>query len=239
MVFCKNCGVELEADMQYCPLCGRPVNSHTAGNVEVQKAKLEESTVPFPKGESMNQPQRKVVWEVVAIVLACISVATCVINLIIDKRISWSEYPIAICLIAFAYVSVFAFWAQRTVIQIIGSFLAAGVSLLFLDHLTGGINWAFTLAVPLLAAANFILVALLTVIRLSKQKGVNLIAYGFLAAALLCICIEAILAFYADQHLRLRWSFIVSACVLPVSLILLLTHHRYKKGRNLEKTFHI
>lgn len=28
MIYCKKCGVELEAGMSRCPLCGQPVSSH-------------------------------------------------------------------------------------------------------------------------------------------------------------------------------------------------------------------
>jgi hypothetical protein len=55
---------------------------------------------------------------------------------------------------------------------------------------------------------NLTTAGLLTVIRLSSQKGINLIAYGLVAATLLCIGIESILSFYLHHHFRLWWSLI-------------------------------
>ena len=226
--------------MLTCPLCGNPVNSiATAHSEKPHKAPAQSISFSPYGGRSMNQPQRKITWEIVSIILVSIIVATGIINLIINNRITWAEYPIAICLIIFSYVSVFAFWAQRTVIQIIISFVAAATSLCLLDLLTNGLNWALTLAIPLLLATNMVVIGLIKIIRLSKQKGVNLIAYGFLAAALICICIEGILDFYLNHPFGLWWSVIVSVCILPVSVVLLLMNYRYKRGRDLQKTFHL
>ncbi len=33
MSICKNCGVELESDMQYCPLCGVRVSDMESGKI--------------------------------------------------------------------------------------------------------------------------------------------------------------------------------------------------------------
>ncbi|GEO07158.1 hypothetical protein AAE02nite_48220 [Adhaeribacter aerolatus] len=235
-IYCDHCGVELEAEMLVCPLCNNPVSS----SLEKQEGEVIISTISLPYGgKKMNQPQKKITWEVVSIVLFCAIIATSTINFIINKSITWAEYPIAICLIIFAYISVFAFLAQKTIVQLLVSFLVAAAALFLLDLLTNGLNWAPALAIPLLLATNLILIGLLVVFRSSREKGVNLIGYSFLGAALLCICIEAIWRFYLNQPFRLWWSVIVSLSVLPVSLVLLLMHYRYKRGRDLGKTFHI
>ncbi|KAA5538942.1 DUF6320 domain-containing protein [Adhaeribacter rhizoryzae] len=235
-IICDQCGVELESEMLVCPLCNNPVST----NLTKQNSEVEVSSMPLPFGsKKMNQPQKKITWEVVSIVLCCAIIATSTINLIINNKISWAEYPVAICLIIFSYISVFAFLAQRTIIQVLVSFLVAAAALFLLDLLTNGLNWAPALAIPILLAFNLILIGLLVVFRSSSEKGVNLIGYSFLGAALLCICIEVFLDFYLNKPFRLWWSVIVGLSVLPVSLVLLLMHYRYKRGRDLGKTFHI
>jgi hypothetical protein len=66
-----------------------------------------------------------------------------------------------------------------------------------------------------------------------------LIAFSFIAAAMLCICTDAVLSYFTNHFFRLRWSIIVSACIIPVTVILFFVHYRLKKGRNLKRAFHI
>lgn len=187
----------------------------------------------------MTQPQRKFIWEIVSITIFSAVLATLAINLIINGRISWSEYPVALCLIVFSYVSVFAFLDQKAVGAIIGGFFASSVFLLTIDWLTGGIGWVAKFGIPLLFSGNAVATGLFFVIFLTKKKGVNLIAYFLIAAALFCICIEWILHFFTPGPLHLRWSLIVSACILPVVLVLFYVHYRVMKTRTLERIFHI
>jgi hypothetical protein len=231
MNICKNCGVELEDNMQTCPLCGQPAN---ADNV-----KKTASQQPLLYTGQMTAPQKKFTWEIVSLILLSAIVVTFILNFIINKRITWSEYPMAISLIIFSYLSLFAFWRQRTIILLMVGFVLSSGCILALDLITGGISWALWLGIPLLLAATVIVIMLLVIIDSASHKGVNLLAWGFLGAGLLCICIEGILSYYQVNQLNLTWSVIVGACVIPVSLVLLFVHFRLKKGRSLKKTFHV
>jgi hypothetical protein len=92
---------------------------------------------------------------------------------------------------------------------------------------------------PILLSANIILVALIVIFRKSKYKGINLIAYTFIAIALQCIGIESAITKFLFSSIELSWSIIVAACIFPIAAVLLLFHYRYKRGRNLKKVFHI
>lgn len=233
MIVCKNCNVELEDDMLFCPLCGDAVagqGEHLPASGRLQ---------PFHYGGTMSEPQKKITWEIVSLILLSGIIATFIINYIINKRITWSEYPIAISLVIFSYISLFAFWHKRTIIQITGSLILSSFFLLILDILTSGIRWSVKLGIPLLLAGNLVTVATIAVIRRSKHKGINVIAYVFLGAALICICVDAILSAFKTNLFHIEWSVIVASCIIPVVLVLLFVHFRLKKGRSLEKTFHV
>lgn len=240
MIICNNCGVELEPDMEVCPLCETPVNQEVPveGAGALQKRSAQKKTTYF-ETRNMSSPQRKAVWELVSIILILLIVATSLINYIINQEISWSEYPVAVCLIIFSYVSSFAFLNRKREIQLLCAFVSASILILALDTFTGGNNWALRLGIPLLFSTNIIFIGLLSVFRISRQRGINLIAYSFLAAALLCVCVETITDLYIFNHIRMAWSLIVCACVIPVAAVLLFMHYRMKKGRDLNKTFHI
>lgn len=228
---CKNCGVELEEDMKACPLCGQDIHAEKITEPVYQQQ--------LKYNKRMTAPQRKFTWEIVSLVLLSAMVVTFIINYILDKRITWSEYPVAISLIIFTYLSLFAFWRQRAVVQMILGFVLASASIIALDYFTAGIQWVFIPAIPLLFVTTIIVIIMLIIIDVSKHKGINLLAWGFLAAGLLCISIDAVLSYYKTKQISLHWSVIVAACIIPVVVVLLFVHFRLKKGRSLEKTFHI
>jgi hypothetical protein len=125
------------------------------------------------------------------------------------------------------------------IIDIAGGFIVSSICILILDALIGSFNWALNLGIPLLLASNIVIATLLTAIQMSKHQGINLIAYSFIAAALLSISIEGILSFYKTNLFHLWWSLIVAACIFPVVIVLLFVHFRLQKGRSLHKTFHM
>jgi hypothetical protein len=237
-MYCNNCGVELEDNMQHCPLCGTAV----ADKVSADEMQLH-STTKWPGSsyvhKQMSQPQKKLTWEIVSLILLSGAVATFVVDFIINNRITWSEYPMAVCLSIFCYISLFAFSGQTTLIKTTGGFILSSICMVLLDVLTGGINWSIGLGVPLLLVSNLVIFMLIVVIRRSRAKGINLIAYAFVGAALICISIEGVVSFFKNKFLEFQWSIIVGACIVPVVIVLLFVHFRLKKGRSLEKTFHV
>jgi len=229
MVICNNCGVELEPEMKVCPLCEQPVNSNVAD--KKNKSGPDETRL-------MSQPQRKATWEVVSVIVILTMIATSVINVIINKEFSWAEYPVAICLILFSYISVFAFLNKRREVQILSVMISASVLILILDELTDSRNWALYLGIPLIFVTNLTAIGLIRIIKRTRQRGINLLAYSILACALLTVCIEFILNRYLHD-LKLMWSLIVCASAVPVSAVLLFMHFKLKKGRDLNRTFHL
>lgn len=239
MIICNNCGVELEQDMEICPLCQQPVSADAMAGRKAEDNKARQAGSIDTDNRSMSKPQRKAVWELASIILIILVIATSLINFIINKKISWSEYPVAICLIIFSYVSSFTFLNKRRVIQLFFAFVTASLFILVADNLTGGRSWALLLGVPLLFFSNLIFGVLLAVIHSAKQRGINLIAFSFIAAAVACLAIEAIVDLYTKDHIDLVWSLIVAACAFLVAVVLFFMHYRLKKGQDLNKTFHL
>jgi hypothetical protein len=233
MIICKNCGVELEPCMQYCPLCELRVE----GDLPATASSDNKNNVS--NGRNMTQPQRKATWEIVSIIILLVIMATSLLNFILNKKISWAEYPMASCLVIFSYVSVFAFLHKKREVQIFYVFIMAAVLIFLLDLFTNGIGWSVYLGIPILLFLNVILAGTIFLFRKLKHKGINLLAYSFFAAALLCIGTEAVIDNYVDGAVHLVWSLIVAGSVLPVITVLLFIHVRLKKGNDLIRIFHI
>lgn len=221
--------------MESCPLCGQLVG----GASDKSNKFLAYGQQSLQHARRMTAPQKKITWEIISLILLSAVVATFIVNFIINKKITWSEYPAAISLVIFSYISLFAFWRQRTLIQMLAGLLLSSASIIVIDIATGGISWALNLGLPMLLALNLVIAVLITIVQSSKYKGINLLAWAFLGAAILCICIEGILSYYETRSLRLNWSIITGGCIIPVVLVLIFVHFRLKKGRNLERTFHV
>jgi hypothetical protein len=66
----------------------------------------------------------------------------------------------------------------------------------------------------------------------------NIIAIIFVAIALLCLFIEGIISFYFSASIKLQWSVIVSACLLPVTAAMTFMYFRTRNNIDIQKIFH-
>lgn len=237
MIYCRNCGVELEDGLERCPLCNEIVNNGTVGYPDASSTVKRQHYLNATK--EMTEPQKKIIWEIVSITILSIVVVVFFIDLILSKNITWSQYPVAISLIGFSYISSFAFLKKGASIKIIISMVGSSACLLLIDSFTGDISWSVSLAIPLLLMGNLVAGLFLLVIAKSKYKGINLISYGLVAVACYCLGIDAILSLYKTGSVQLYWSVIVIVCVLPVAAVLLFVHYRLTKTQGLERIFHL
>jgi hypothetical protein len=216
-----------------CPLCGTSVKE--TGNVVIQPKKFS-NTTKIPSSE--QRVLQRILWQVASILLVSGIIATLIIDLAIHKTISWSVYPVIICLITLAYVSLLVWWRTQLAYQLLGGCIIALLFLFVLNLILPESDWATKIAMPILVAITFFALLLILTIRLAKTKGLNVLAYTCVAMAMLCLSIDGILSFYFNNSIRLQWSVIVSACLLPVTASLLFMHIRKKTNADFQKIFH-
>jgi hypothetical protein len=232
MIYCKKCGVELEAGMTTCPLCGTSINE-TRPMVENS-----EKEVDVNAGKEMTPPQKRVIWEIVSITIISAVITTFSIDFLMNHRISWSEYPVAVSLMVFSYVSSFAFLRTNTVIKTAAGLLGASGFVILIDRLTNGLQWALPIAIPILFTGNLMAALLMVIFKKVRKKGVNLIAYTLLAIGIYTLGLEAVFSIFKTGVVVLRWSLIVLACVVPVAFVLIYVHFRLTKNKSLERVFY-
>ena len=227
--------------MNYCPLCGEPVRDKYAAHPESLEFR---SSFINPRPQSQFQrltgiQQRKLVWEIIGIILVSGGFITMIIDLISHGTISWSKYPVATCLVVFIHVTLIAFWNKRIIALLSGGFIASSALLFFIDIYTGGSGWGINLGIPLLFAAYLVVYGFVFLIRRIRQYGLNLIAIILITSGLLCLCMDGIISLYARHTLQFGWSLIVMVSILPVAAFLFLVHFRLMKGTDLKRFFHI
>lgn len=230
-MICKECGVELEEEMQVCPLCDTPV--YALGSTTASKKEKEVNATDYGQGNSLH----RILSQITAILLLSGLVATLIINLAIRGSVTWALYPISVCLIILSYASVFSLWQTRMILQVLGGWVLSAGVLLILSSLVDE-AWPVKLAIPLLCAVNIVALLLMAVLKVVRTKGLNIFAISLVAIALLCLTIEGIISYYLRETIKLQWSAIVAACLLPVTIAILFMYFRTRNNSELKKIFH-
>jgi hypothetical protein len=229
MKICNQCGVELDGDMQFCPLCDSSVElGKSAGHDrhETPEFSLEKKHV-----------MRRILWQITAVLLISGVIATLVINIAIKGSITWSIYPITICLMILAYASLMALWNVRFVFHLLGGWLISSL-LLFVIQRFFHADWAISLALPLVSAVNIVGIILYYLIIMLKTRGLNILALVFVSISVVSLGIESIISLHVDGVITLGWSVIVAACLLPATAAILFMYFRTRNNSELKKIFH-
>jgi hypothetical protein len=240
MINCKNCGVELDEHMNYCPLCGAPVfDKDPEKREKLVRQKQAVSTRLKTEIDSLNKVQKKkFFWEVISIIVASGVLSALTLNFIIQTSLSWSLYVLAGGLTIFAYVTVLSFVKNGWLVMF-SLFVVSSSALLFIDLVDTTLGWSVKLGIPLLIAVVLLLAVVILAIKQTPEKGFNIIAYIFLASAILSIAVDGLVSLYIENQVNLNWSVIVFGSTLPMAFVLLYMHYKLRRGTDLRKFFHI
>lgn len=230
MIICKQCGVELESWMEICPLCEVAVAD---GN----KATQIRDRQHLAYNERKPRLLKRIFLQIACVLLLSGILATLVINIAMDGGVTWSVYPMTICFIALSYVFALGLWTAKLLLRILTGWLAS-ILVLVLVHLRVSDNWPIALALPILCSINVITMLLALILGNLRVKGLNIVAILFIGTAVLCLMLEAILSKYFQDEYRLSWSVVVSACLLPVTAVIVFMHFKSRNNADLEKIFH-
>jgi len=241
MKICTRCGVELDENMNECPLCHYSNNQKMAGPEEAESIRGEQQgeriLSDFVK---LNKYQkRKLFWEISNIILFSEILVTMMINVITTKGITWSKYSITIGLALFVNVTLFSFWRHRLLVLIGGSFVSTALFLVVLDLYIERSGWGIQLGVPLLLSLYLIIVILTIVFRLAKHHGFNMLGCIFLAIGLMSLLTDGIISKYVTGEITFHWSLIVVVCIIPIAFILFYIYYRLNRGVDLRSFFNI
>jgi hypothetical protein len=82
-------------------------------------------------------------------------------------------------------------------------------------------------------------VSALTLISVSKRRGLNVIGIILVAVAGLCATVDASLTLYLTRVVALSWSVIVLVTVIPVAGFFFYLHYRIMRRASLRKLFRL
>lgn len=229
---CSTCGVEVEEDVDRCPLCGTPLREGLAGQPP-EANQAAEPEVPASR-------VRRWLWEVVSLLAVTAITIVLAIDLASGFDVSWSLYPISA--VAFLWAcATSAIALGRRPVALLAALAAAIVALLFvLQLLTGGRPWFVPLALPLVGVAVVASAGAGAVVRRFRLPPLPAIAVVTLAFGLAAIGVEYVLNRALSNGTVVSWSLVVLACALSLSLALLLIHKRLKERHSdIRRMFHL
>ncbi len=240
MNYCNKCGVELDVNMNFCPLCGLSIGEKAdTDELSISQQKLEKDKIINDFEKLTKAQKRKLFWELSNVILFSGILVTITINLFLNKRITWSSYSTVASLAVLANISVFTFWRHRMLLKVLGSLVSTSVLLILLDLFSTNVGWGIKLGIPILLSFYLLLLLVIWLIRISKQRGFNILAIIFLAIGFFSTCVDGFVSLYFVHQFQIRWSIIVATSMIPISALLFFVHYRLKKGVDLKRFFHI
>lgn len=247
MPYCPDCGVEI-GNASRCPLCGARnpraleveqggVQHPEEGNAGHHVDLMFEDVAPARSFSA--QERRKVAWEVLTVAFSIAIFVLGGVNLFDAGRLSWSLYPIASLLLIWTEATSLLMLRDRHLLAILVAAAAPPAFLLALGFITGNPRWALGLGLPIALLVESVTGGVVLAILSSKRKGLDVLGFVAVGAALVCIGVEVCIDLFARGRVRLGWSAICALTLLPIAAFLFYLHHRVVKTTNLRRLFRL
>ncbi|MCG8481337.1 MAG: hypothetical protein MI724_19740 [Spirochaetales bacterium] len=227
-MYCERCGVQLEDDMERCPLCG--------GTSRVS----EEPRVP-EYAPSDERPGVPAVRRIAARVLALLSATAVVILLIVDLfftgGLSWTP-PVVTPVVFGTLMGLLPLLSTRWQSVFVVELVLIAIMLVLLDALDdGSLEWFVPVALPILGLTAFLLAGSAALVP--RVRGVAKGALILAAAGVLTAGIEITVRLYRDMAIGISWSAVVLVSTLPAAAFLLLLQQTVLRYVDLRRRFYL
>jgi len=243
MPICKNCGVEVESNYRTCPLCGAELGAATARS---ETARADPETVGLKEAaqhtaiEAHDEKVRLLFQEVFGFIALAAAVVVFATDFAYGMKITWSRIPLIS--IGYIWLSIFMIPRLKRIPYLlpVAELLTTALFLYALNLFTGGRNWFWELALPIVAALGILMLLTVFIIRVFKLSVLGGLAVSLISAGLFTLCLEAILNSFLHERIWVSWSLVTAASVIPIIAFLVSFEKRLKKrGSNLQKHFHV
>lgn len=245
MPYCPDCGVEI-GNAPVCPLCGAQ-NPRSASAAKPDCPDLSQGGHPsrrqgflgeVAEAESLTIiEKRKIAWEVLSVAFAIAILALSLINILVAGKLSWSLYPVSAFFFVWVVATAYLVMKESSRLRYVLAILDMPVFLLALGLFTGDMSWAWRLAVPIALFAEIVVAGVALSVRNAKRKGLNILAFILVGAALICLGVEIFVDLFAFGKINLGWSAITAIALIPIAGFLIYLHYRVAKTTNLHRLF--
>lgn len=226
MSYCVNCGVELDASAERCPLCNTPVINPN----ELERLGEAQSPFPMQKGQ-VETVKRKDMGILLTMVTLSTAVICGILNILVFRESMWSLAVAGACVLLWVLLVPVVIYTKQAAYLYLLYDGAAVVFLLYMITLIAGDNdWFVGLAVPLTVLVTVVAEGFTLCVDKLPKSFLTVSLYLFTGIGLLCMGIEILIDRYVSGSISLGWSAVVlTVCgVLDIALITMLSRRRLR-----------
>lgn len=225
MSYCVNCGVELDASANVCPLCNTPV-------VNPKELEKRRAPTPFPKESGQVEAvKRKDFAILLSTVVLATAATTGLLNAFVFTGSLWSLAVIGICIILWVMmIPVVIYRKQPVYLSVLLDGVAVLLYLYMLAYMMRNDEWFFGLGMPIVLWVTILAECFVLCVRKLPRSFLTVALYVFTGTALLCMGLDVLIDFYVIGKITLRWSAIVATVcgIVDIAIITLLSRRRLR-----------
>jgi hypothetical protein len=234
MSYCVNCGVELHPSAKGCPLCGAPVvNPYSLAD--------DRSPTPYPQRRTDVGPAlRRELALLLTAMLTSVSVCCALLNIVLLPSKWWSSYFIGACALLWV-VLVPPLLLRRLNITLKLAFDACATALYIylIAFVTGGGEWYFELALPILTIGAVIVLVLSLILRGGGRSMLTTAVLVIGSIGLFAVGVDLFLDWYLSSVWILSWSLVVGIICIALITPLLVVRYNPRLREEVRRRFHM
>jgi hypothetical protein len=236
MPICRNCGVEIDAKLERCPLCLTPPGLE-------EQAGTGASPPPAGDGPPIKDSRPftlLLLWEIVSLLAGTSMVVVFVADFAYSMTVTWSRYPVVSIAFIWAAGSLLLLLRRHRYLLMVAQTAALAIFLLALDLLTPTQPWFLSLALPLAVLAGGLTVGVSLFSRLLRHRVFAILAVALVGNGVFLAALETVIRLHLAEAFRLSWSLLVFGCSVPLVGLLFYVQYRLKvTSDDLRKVFHL
>ncbi len=228
MSYCVNCGVELNKDLNGCPLCNTPVINPN----EIAETHKKASAFPEEKG-NVEVVKRKDLAVLLSAVVVATSVTCGLLNLWVFNSTPWSFVIIGACAIIWVIMLPVVIYTKLPIyISLLADGAITAGYLYLLTYMTSGKEWFWGIGLPIVILATVILELFTFSVRRLPRAFLTIALYCFIAIGAFCIGLEIIIDRHLYDDVTIQWSGVVlTICgIVIITIITLLSRRRLRNA---------
>jgi len=194
---------------------------------------------PSDQSQLTTREKRTIFLELYTICSLMAAIVVLAIDLMVDRRLTWSLYPIVsfACLWLLVCIPMILTGHTWLILAVLGP--SNLLFLFLLDAIDARVEWFLPLGLPLGLLLEIAIVVCGTLSVVARRKGINIIAITLTGAVFVCVGVDIIVNLYLKHVLLISWSAIVVIAGLPLAGFLFFMHYRIVNRASLRKLFHL
>ena len=236
MPYCSRCGVEVDHQVDICPLCEAPIQKLPPDDGSPWPS----DEAPAPQVASRSPDERLALARIITTMGFLIPVfIVLAVDLFVSRSLGWSLFVTASLGAAWLW-AILPLILTRHPFYLTGAMTLVAVVLEWgLGLMAGNVSWILTVGMPVIITAGGLASLVILFSRASARLGGNLAGWILLALALLCGLVDILTsARYSDSWIP-GWSLIVAGTLIPVAVLLLVLHYRPSQRTRMRRYFHV